>query len=128
RSLIYLRLVSGRVFWSNVDFVVTDKVTTEIIKHLGGGSEETSMRTWLAEHFEKFEEAFFAVALARRRLMFEHLDAQFGKALYQLVGSFEECRDRLRMVPQIQDEPLTRSEVSEGFVEGRVWFADLGDP
>jgi hypothetical protein len=106
----------------------SEEITREIVAHLGGSLDASGLRQWLAEHFEQFEEALHAVGLARRRLMFENLDAQFGKAVYELVGSLDECLDRLQTVPQVEDDPLTPIEEDEGFIEGRVWFAAADDP
>ena len=59
-----------------------EEVIQEIIRHLGGPEDNPGRRVWLAEHYEKFEKALEAVALARRRAMFDALDGQFGKAVY----------------------------------------------
>jgi hypothetical protein len=86
------------------------------------------MRLWLKEHFESFEDALWAVGLARRQLIFEKLDAQFGRAIYEIVGSFDECCARLGTIPQIENDSLNPEEEQEGFTEGRVWFAQPDDP
>jgi hypothetical protein len=57
-----------------------EEVIREIIGHLGGSTDEAGMRSFLSRHFERFEEALAATALARREAMFEQLDAQYGKA------------------------------------------------
>ena len=68
-----------------------------------------------------------AVALARRRAMFDALDGQFGKAAYALARPIAECKAQLATVPEIADDPLTEAEQQEGFTEGRVWFAGSSD-
>jgi hypothetical protein len=105
-----------------------EHIIREVISHLGGGTEPAGMRRWLAGHFKDFEEALTAVGLARRHAMFQAMDANMGRAVYELTKPFEECRQRLVTVPQIQDDPLTPQEKDEGFIEGRVCFAGPNDP
>jgi hypothetical protein len=68
-----------------------------------------------------------AVALARRRAMFDALDGQFGKAVYALAQPAAECIEQLATVPEIAEDPLTEAERQEGFTGGRVWFAGSAD-
>jgi hypothetical protein len=119
----FYRLFGACLLFPDLPPFESVEIIRAIIAHLGGGNDETSMRLWLKEHFEKFENSLWAVGLARRRLMFDKLDAQFGKAVYELFGSFDECCARLRTVAQIANDSLNPDEQSEGFVEGRVWFA-----
>ncbi len=53
----------------------SQEVIREIISHLGGGAGEAGMRSFLAQHFQRFEEALMAAALARREAILEQLDA-----------------------------------------------------
>jgi len=124
----YFRVFGACLMLPSLPPLDPEEVVTQIIRHLGGVVGETGMRCWLAVHYEKFEDALTAVALARRRSMFDQLDAQFGKAVYELMRSFAECRARLAEVLEIEDDPLSLAEETEGFVEGRVWFAKQGDP
>ena len=58
-----------------------EDVIREIIAHLGGRTDEAGMRSFLAQHIQRFEDALMAAALARQEAMFEQLDAQYGKAV-----------------------------------------------
>ena len=93
-----------------------EEIITEIIRHLEGGTDEQGKRLWLMEHYRLFEDALVAVGLARRKAMFDNLDAQFGKAVYELTAPFEGCRERLRGVQEIEEDFLEHSEEAEGFV------------
>ena len=103
------------------------EIVTEIVRHLGGATDEAGIRHWLAENFARFEQALMAVSLERRRLMFESVDAKFGKAVYELRRPFAECREVLDRVAQVAEDELADDERTEGFAEARVWFAGKGD-
>ncbi len=100
------------------------EIVSEIARHLGGPATENELRLWLAENFVRFDEALHATANARRLQMFAGVDAQFGKAVYELRASFGECRDMLDDVPEIEPDRLAPNERDEGFAEARVWFSD----
>jgi len=123
----YSRLLGTCVLIPNFHPLAPEEVIHEIIRHLGGPEDNVGRRAWLAEHYEKFEQALMAVALARRRAMFEALDGQFGKAVYALAQPAAECKQQLATVREITDDALTESERQEGFTEGRVWFAGSAD-
>jgi hypothetical protein len=123
----YTRLLGTCVLVPNFHPLAPEEVIQEIIRHLGGPGDNSGRRVWLAEHFEKFEQALMAVALARRRAMFDALDGQFGKAVYALTQPAAECKEQLATVPEIADDPLTEAERQEGFTGGRVWFAGSAD-
>lgn len=103
------------------------EIVTEIVRHLGGATDEAGMRHWLAGNFARFDQALTAVSLERRRLMFEGMDAQFGKAVYELRRPFADCRDGLDGVADVTEDDLADGEQTEGFAEARVWFAGKGD-
>jgi hypothetical protein len=124
----YCRIFGAGTFVPDLEPLEPQEVIREIISHLGGSTGEAGMRGFLAQHFERFEKALEAVALARRRLMLEQLDAQFGKADYRLIGPYDRCRARLDSLAEVVREPLAKSERAEGFIEGRVWQARPGDP
>ena len=123
----YTRLLGTVLLLPNFHPLPPEEVIHEIIRHLGGPEDNPGRRAWLAEHFEQFDEALGAVALARRRAMFEGLDGQFGKAVYALAQPAAECIQQLATVPEIADDPLTAEERQEGFTAGRVWFAGSAD-
>ena len=102
------------------------EIVREITHHLGGPTTENEMRIWLAEHFVQFDEALNATAQRRHLQMFAKMDAQFGKAVYELRASFDECRGKLDDVPEIDHDRLTATERDEGFAEARVWFSEDG--
>ncbi|MCX6926598.1 MAG: hypothetical protein NT154_25825, partial [Verrucomicrobia bacterium] len=66
----YSRLLGACMLVPNFHPLAVDEVVQEIIRHLGGPSDNPGRRAWLAEHHEKFDKALDAVALARRRAMF----------------------------------------------------------
>ena len=123
----YTRLLGTCTLIPNFHPLAPEEVIQEIIRHLGGPGDNPGRRAWLAEHYEQFEKALVAVALARRRAMFDALDGQFGKAAYALARPIAECKAQLATVPEIADDPLTEAEQQEGFTEGRVWFAGSAD-
>jgi hypothetical protein len=123
----YTRLLGTCVLIPNFHPLPPEEVIQEIIRHLGGPGDNAGRRVWLAEHYEQFEQALEAVALARRRAMFAALDGQFGKAVYALARPAAECIEQLATVPEIAEDPLTEAERQEGFTGGRVWFAGSAD-
>jgi hypothetical protein len=123
----YTRLLGTCVLVPNFHPLAPEEVIQELIRHLGGPGDNPGRRVWLAEHYEKFDKALEAVALGRRRAMFDALDGQFGKAAYALAQPAAECMKQLATVPEIADDPLTEAERQEGFTEGRVWFAGSAD-
>jgi hypothetical protein len=123
----YTRLLGTCVLVPNFHPLAPEEVIQELIRHLGGPGDNPGRRVWLAEHYEKFDKALEAVALARRRAMFDALDGQFGKAAYALAQPAAECMKQLATVPEIADDPLTEAERQEGFTEGRMWFAGSAD-
>lgn len=123
----YTRLLGTCTLVPSFHPLAPEEVIQEIIRHLGGPGDNPGRRAWLAEHYEQFEKALEAVALARRRAMFDALDGQFGKAAYALARPIAECKAQLATVPEITDDPLTEAERQEGFTEGRVWFAGSAD-
>ncbi len=123
----YTRLLGTFLLVPNFHPIAPEEIIQEIIRHQGGPGDNAGRRAWLAEYYEKFEKALEAVALARRRAMFDALDGQFGKAVYALAKPAADCKQQLVTVPEIADDPLTEAERQEGFTEGRVWFAGPGD-
>lgn len=99
-----------------------DQVLQEVIRHLGGPAERPALGLWLAQNFATFTKAMEAVALARRQKMFEALDAEFGKAVYELRASPAECRGVLDRVKEVRPDQLSDAESDEGFEEARVWL------
>ena len=123
----YSRLLGTCVLIPNLHPLPTEEVIQEIIRHLGGPGDNPGRREWLTEHYEEFEKSLEAVALARRRAMFDTLDSQFGKAVYAVAQPAVECKQPLATVREIAEDPLSESERREGFTEGRVWFAGSDD-
>ena len=72
----YTRLLGTCVLVPNFHPLAPEEVIQEIIRHLGGPGDNSGRRVWLAEHYEQFDKALEAVALARRRAMFDALDGQ----------------------------------------------------
>ena len=113
----YTRVLGSCLLVPDFHPLAPEEVIQVIIRHLGGPGVNAGRRAWLAEHHEKFDQALEAVALARRRAMFEALDGQFGKAAYALARPAAECLEQLETVPEIADDPLTEEERKEGFTE-----------
>jgi hypothetical protein len=124
----YTRLLGTCLLIPSFHPLAPEEVIQDIIRHLGGPGDNPGRRAWLAEHHEQFDRALDAVALARRRAMFEGLDGQFGKAAYLLMRPVAECLEQLKTVREIADDPLAEEEAREGFTGGRVWFAGPADP
>jgi len=118
-------------FWRSFGFAVfmpalgafaPQDAVAEIVRHLGGPADRAAWPEWFGSHFARFSEALDAVALARREQMFAGLDAEFGKAVYELRAPFAECREALDAVPAVAGDELNEGEENEGFAEARVWF------
>lgn len=120
----YWRLSGTAIILPELGQFEADEIVKEIVRHLGGPTTEIELRLWLAEHFVRFDEALRATSTARQMQMFAGLDAQFGKAVYELRASFGECRDKLDEVSEVATDNLTPGERDEGFAEGRIWFAE----
>jgi hypothetical protein len=116
----YWRLSGSAVMLPDMGLFEPAEIVREIARHLGGPTEEPDLRRWLAEHFARFDEA---LSLARRSDMFASIDAQWGKAVYEWERPWTESRDALDACPAVVEDPLVDEERKEGFVEGRVWFA-----
>lgn len=123
----YHRLFGSAVLLQEVQGCEPREVVAEIVRHLGGPTEEAGMRRWLAEHFMRFDAALTAVAVGRRRLMFASIDAKFGKAVYELRAPFAECAGHLETMVDIGDDHLDPGEQREGFAEARTWFSGPED-
>ena len=98
----------------------------ELARHMGGPEEEAPLRVWLAKHMVKVTDAMTAVGHERRRLMFEGIDAKYGKAVYQLQAPFAKCSAVLDEEPDVTPDQLHEDEQREGFADARLW-ADLAD-
>jgi hypothetical protein len=99
------------------------QIVAAIVRHLGGPVDETGMRHWLAEHYLRFDDALGATVTSRRRQMFANIDAQFGKAIYELRTPFAALREKLDDLDEVHQDDLSSAERNEGFAEARVWFA-----
>jgi hypothetical protein len=118
----------GRLGGTIIVFPETDpleplEVLHEIARHLGGPEGEGPLRLWLAENFVRVDEALAATARMRHLQMLAGLDAQFGKAVYELRAGFAACRACLDEVEELEHDALGPAERDEGFAEARVWFA-----
>ncbi len=98
------------------------EVLLETVKHMGGPTENPELQRWLTQNVMRLEERVFATAKLRRRAAFSALDADFSKSVYHLTRPLAECREVLDSIPEVDEEPLTRSENREGFSEARVWL------
>ena len=123
----YHRLSGLAILLQEIPSWEPQAVVAEVVRHLGGPTEEGPMRRWLSEHFTRFQEALTAVGLERRRLMFANLDAKFGKAVYELRRPFAECCKILDQVEDVDEDDLAEGEEQEGFANARVWFASEQD-
>jgi hypothetical protein len=123
----YTRIFGFGTVIPDLDRFAAEVVVRAVVAHLGGPADNAGLRHWLAEHFEKLQQGLTASALARQRLMIDELDAQFGKAVYELTEPFDQCRAHLDSVPEAADDPISEQEQSEGFVEARCWFARKND-
>jgi hypothetical protein len=108
--------------FTDLDVFEPWEAVDELVRHLGGPADKPGQRQWLAEHYARFDEALSAVTAARRRLMFESLDAKVGRAVYELRRPFAACRETLDQIAEVDHDDLSDAEVNEGFAEARVWF------
>ncbi|MFT4586276.1 MAG: hypothetical protein ACI9VS_000779 [Candidatus Binatia bacterium] len=99
----------------------------EVVGHLGGATEGPELRSWLGLNFEKLKEALVATGLARRKQMFEGMDAQLGKAVYHLEAPFAECVKVLDEEACVDRADLSDADVREGILEARAWFEAPGE-
>lgn len=99
----------------------------EIVRHLGGPAERDAWAEWFALNLARFAAALEAVARARQEQMFAGMDAEFGKAVYELRAPFATCRDALDAIPAVALDDLTDVEGNEGFAEARVWFDESAE-
>ena len=123
----YQRMFGSAILLPEISGFDPEEIVREIARHLGGPVEEQPLRRWLAEHFERFNEALTAVGLERRRMMFANIDAKFGKAVYELKAPFATCCEALDGEPDVDVDDLNDGEQREGFADARVWFANHED-
>lgn len=123
----YHRLFGSAVLLQEVQAREPREVVEEIVRHLGGPTEEAGMRRWLGEHFVRCADALTAVGVERRRLMFTSIDAKFGKAVYELRAPFAECCEHLETMSDVGGDELAPGEQREGFAEARTWFSGPED-
>ncbi len=101
-----------------------EEAVEELIRHLGGPESDPARRLWLAEHFSRIQRAILSTEMAQRAKMFAQMDAQFGRAVYELKVPFDECAQLLDALPDVEHDAPTDDEQKEGFLEGRVWFSE----
>lgn len=101
-----------------------DEVVRETARHLGGPATEEELRLWLAENFVRMDESLAATGRMRLLQMYAGLDAQFGKAVYELRASFGACRDALDQIAEVEPDSLSTAERDEGFADARVWMSE----
>ena len=104
------------------DTLDTAEMVTEIVRHLGGPTDEAGMRRWLAEHFVRFADAILAVSVLRHRQLLAESDAKIGRAVYELGRPFSECAKVLDQLPEVEEDNLAEGERAEGFADARVWL------
>lgn len=120
----YHRVTGGAILVPDFQGFEPQEILREISRHLGAPAEESALRLWLAEHFERFCRALEATAYARRRALFRNIDAEFGKVTYTIEAPIEEARNALDTVADVAPDNLTDAERSEGLSDARVWFDD----
>jgi len=123
----YWRMFGSAILLPDITCFEPEAIVVEIVRHLGGPTEEAPLRRWLAEHFVRFDESLMAVSLERRRQMFAGIDAKFGKAVYELRVPFATCCETLDQEPAVAPDDLSEGERREGFADARVWFAGEED-
>ena len=123
----YQRMFGSVVLLPEFSTIEPRDTVLEIVRHLGGPTEEGPLRRWLAEHFGRFNEAMMAVSLERRRMMFASIDAKFGKAVYELKAPFATCCEALDQDPDAEPDDLNDGERREGFADARVWLVNEDD-
>ncbi|HZM03135.1 MAG TPA: hypothetical protein VFC44_08925 [Candidatus Saccharimonadales bacterium] len=98
------------------------EILHETARRLGGPTTEKELRLWLVENFVRVDESLMATGRMRQMQMFAGMDADFGKAVYELRAPFGACRAALDEIAEVEPESLTPVERDEGFAESRVWL------
>jgi hypothetical protein len=123
----YWRLSGTAIVLPELGQFEPGEIVTEIVRHLGGPSDEAGLRRWLAEHFVRFDDALHAVSLARQEKSLAAMDIEWCNASYTLQCPAKECLGALDTVPAVELEPPSPAEQKEGFTSGRVWFEEEGE-
>jgi hypothetical protein len=97
------------------------EVAVEVVRHLGGPENPAEWSPWLIDNYTRFSNALDATRLAHYQHAMARLDAQLGKAVYELRVPFAACRDRLDGLPEVHPDEVYENEENEGFVKAWAW-------
>jgi hypothetical protein len=120
----YWRLSGTAIILPEIAQFEPDEIVRETAVHLGGPSGEMELRLWLVENFVRVDESLMATSRMRRMQMLAGVDAQYGKAVYEMRAPFGACRDALDEIPGVEPDSLSQTERNEGFADARVWETD----
>lgn len=98
-------------------------VVREIARHVGCPEDRNWWNEWFGLNGIRFLTALTATSLHRRSLMFDRLNAEFTKVIYELRAPFAECRALLDAQPDIDEDALAPTESDEGFAAARIWIS-----
>lgn len=130
----YWRIMSFAMPITSIGGLGPRRVVEEVVRHLGGPASPAEWTPWFMGQFARFSEALDAVSLARWEQTVAGVDADFGKAVYELRAPFAKGRSVLDAERMVEPDDLSEGERNEGFAEARVWFdrpsaeAPPGDP
>ncbi len=124
----YYRMCGSAILLQEIADLEPVEILHEIVRHLGGPTDEPAIRRWLAEHFTRVSDALNAVGFERRRMMFALIDGKFGKVVYELKRPYAECVALLDTLLDVEEDELADGEQREGFAAARAWFESETDP
>jgi len=119
----YRRVCGNGTLFPDYDLMEPLDALKTIARHLDGPDQLPALSDWLIDHFEILVDSMTEIAKARHHQMLTHLDASFGKAIYEITRPWDECRERLDKHPEVEITDLTEEEIAEGFSEARVWLS-----
>jgi len=101
------------------------QVLREVIQHLGGPPAPSAQREWIAEHYDRMEDAFHALDAALHEQSLRSMDLRFCTATYRLRADPSDLLRRLDQHPATEPDELNDKEAAEGFCDACVWFDEL---
>jgi len=123
----YDRTSGGALVIPEIAGIAPEEIVREIICHLGGPSDPTGERAWLAEHFARTCEALGAVQLARWQDTMSAIDARYTKTDYRARDSTRLC-SQLAKREDVIEESLAEEDRAHGFEKEYAWLKNGPEP
>lgn len=103
----FWRMTGGGIVWPDwygLELSETDALR-EIVQHLGGPKSEAKtgeLQEWLALNFERVSRSIWAVSHARKIVMLDRMDAEFGWSEYRLnARESQAVAAKLEQLPEV---------------------------